>query len=313
MCKCLYCYKPLKKGEKDMHSGCIAKFFGTTVMPTLDYTTEHLEELAKQVIQDQTSLTGVQSKLSLNLNEHEGSNILTIAGLWGGYICKPQTTTYEQMPEVEDLTMHLAELAKIQVVPHTLMRMADRSICYLTRRIDRTSDGEKLAMEDMCQLTERQTEHKYKSSYERIGKAVIQYSSVPIMDVTNFFEIVLFSWLVGNNDMHLKNFSLYEPEENVIRLTPAYDLLNAIIVNPKDEEEMALTLNGKKKKLKKEDFIKLAESIGIEKIIVGRLINKYIKLLPKFKDLIFNSFLSEELQKDYFELLNERLDRLRLK
>ena len=138
MCKCLYCYKPLKKGEKDMHPGCIAKFFGTTVMPTLDYTTEHLEELAKQVIQDQTSLTGVQSKLSLNLNEHEGSNRLTIVGLWGGYICKPQTTTYEQMPEVEDLTMHLAELARIQVVPHTLMHMADESLCYLTRRIDRS-------------------------------------------------------------------------------------------------------------------------------------------------------------------------------
>ena len=239
-----------------MHPGCIAKFFGTTVMPTLDYTTEHLEELAKQVIQDQTSLTGVQSKLSLNLNEHEGSNRLTIVGLWGGYICKPQTTTYEQMPEVEDLTMHLAELARIQVVPHTLMHMADESLCYLTRRIDRTPDGEKLAMEDMCQLTERQTEHKYKSSYERIGKAVLQYSSVPMMDVTNFFEIVLFSWLIGNNDMHLKNFSLYEPQDDVIRLTPAYDLLNAIIINPKDDEEVALTLNGRKKKLKKDDFLK---------------------------------------------------------
>ena len=290
-----------------MHPGCIAKFFGTTVMPTLDYTTEHLEELAKQVIQDQTSLTGVQSKLSLNLNEHEGSNRLTIVGLWGGYICKPQTTTYEQMPEVEDLTMHLA---RIQVVPHTLMHMADESLCYLTRRIDRTPDGEKLAMEDMCQLTERQTEHKYKSSYERIGKAVLQYSSVPMMDVTNFFEIVLFSWLIGNNDMHLKNFSLYEPQDDVIRLTPAYDLLNAIIINPKDDEEVALTLNGRKKKLKKDDFLKCAESLGIENIIVERLINKYVKLLPKFKDYIFNSFLSEELQKQYFELLKERLDRL---
>lgn len=293
-----------------MHPVCIAKFFGTTVMPTLDYTTEHLEELAKQVIQDQTSLTGVQSKLSLNLNEHEGSNRLTIVGLWGGYICKPQTTTYEQMPEVEDLTMHLAELARIQVVPHTLMHMADESLCYLTRRIDRTPDGEKLAMEDMCQLTERQTEHKYKSSYERIGKAVLQYSSVPMMDVTNFFEIVLFSWLIGNNDMHLKNFSLYEPQDDVIRLTPAYDLLNAIIINPKDDEEVALTLNGRKKKLKKDDFLKCAESLGIENIIVERLINKYVKLLPKFKDYIFNSFLSEELQKQYFELLKERLDRL---
>ncbi|WP_036877020.1 HipA domain-containing protein [Xylanibacter oryzae] len=310
MCKCLYCYKPLNKGEKDMHPGCIAKFFGTNLMPTLDYTTEHLEELAKQVIQDQTSLTGVQSKLSLNLNEHEGSNRLTIVGLWGGYICKPQTTTYEQMPEVEDLTMHLAELARIQVVPHTLMRMADDSLCYLTRRIDRTPNGEKLAMEDMCQLTERQTEHKYKSSYERIGKTVLQYSSVPKMDVTNFFEIVLFSWLTGNNDMHLKNFSLYEPLGDGIRLTPAYDLLNAAIINTKDDEELALTLNGRKKKLKKEDFFKCAERLDIEDIIVERLINKYVKLLPKFENLIHNSFLSEKLQCKFLELLKERLDRL---
>src|SRR5574344_155249 len=296
MCNCLYCYRPLLKGEKDMHSACIKKFFGTTTLPVLDYTTEQLDQLAMQIIQDQTSLTGVQPKLSLHLNEHEGSKRLTIVGLWGGYICKPQTLQYEMMPEVEDLTMHLAEVARIDVVPHTLMRMADDTLCYLTRRIDRTPIGAKIAMEDMCQLTERQTEHKYKSSYERVGKSVLQYSSLPKMDVTNFFEIVLFSWLTGNNDMHLKNFSLYEPDDNTIRLTPAYDLLNAAIINPKDDEELALTLNDRKKKLKKTDFLKCAESLGIEAVIVDRFINKYKKLLPKFEAMIHCSFLSEELQ-----------------
>ena len=108
MCNCLYCYRPLLKGEKDMHTACIKKFFGTTTLPVLDYTTEQLDQLALQIIQDQTSLTGVQPKLSLHLNEHEGSKRLTIVGLWGGYICKPQTSQYEMMPEVEDLTMHLA-------------------------------------------------------------------------------------------------------------------------------------------------------------------------------------------------------------
>ena len=181
-----------------MHAACIKKFFGTATLPVLDYTTEQLDQLALQIIQDQTSLAGVQPKLSLHLNEHEGSKRLAIVGLWGGYICKPQTLQYEMMPEVEDLTMHLAEVARIEVVSHTLMRMADDTLCYLTRRIDRTSDGEKIAMEDMCQLTERQTEHKYKSSYERVGKAVLKYSSLPKMDVTNFFELVLFSWLIGN-------------------------------------------------------------------------------------------------------------------
>lgn len=309
MCNCLYCYRPLLKGEKDMHTACIKKFFGTTALPALDYTTGQLDRLALQIIQDQTSLTGVQPKLSLHLNEHDGSKRLTIVGLWGGYICKPQTSRYGMMPEVEDLTMHLAESANIDVVPHTLMRMADGTLCYLTHRIDRTPTGGKVAMEDMCQLTERLTEHKYKSSYERIGKTILKYSSMPQMDVTNFFELVLFSWLTGNNDMHLKNFSLFEAADKV-RLTPAYDLLNASIINPQDDEELALTLNGKKKRLQKDDFIKAATSLGIEKVVVERFVNKYNKLLPKFESVIQSSFLSAELKGKYIHLLQERLDRL---
>ena len=292
-----------------MHMACIKKFFGTTTLPILNYTTEQLDQLALQIIQDQTSLTGVQPKLSLHLNDHEGSKRLTIVGLWGGYICKPQTSLYELMPEVEDLTMHLAEVARIAVVPHTLMRMADNTLCYLTRRIDRTPTGEKIAMEDMCQLTERQTEHKYKSSYERIGKTILKYSSLPKMDVINFFELVLFSWLTGNNDMHLKNFSLYEIADK-IRLTPAYDLLNVVIINPKDDEELALTLNGRKKKLQKEDFIKSAATLGIETVIIERLINKYIKLLPKFEVVLQSSFISASLKERYIDLLRERLRKL---
>lgn len=310
MCNCLYCYRPLLNGEKDMHTACVKKFFGTASLPALNYTTQELDQLAMQIIQDQTSLTGVQPKLSLHLNEHEGNKRLTIVGLWGGYICKPQTSHYKMMPEVEDLTMHLAEAARIDVVPHTLMRMADNTLCYLTRRIDRTPAGEKIAMEDMCQLTERQTEHKYKSSYERIGKAILKYSSLPKMDVTNFFELILFSWLTGNNDMHLKNFSLYEAADGVVRLTPAYDLLNAAIINPKDDEELALTLNGRKKKLQREDFIKFAQNLGIEQVVVERLINKYIKLLPKLEAIIQRSFLSIELKEKYGNLLRERGGRL---
>ena len=291
MDKCLYCYRPLEKGEKDFHARCAKKFFGTEKIPVLDYTCEDLEKLAIQIIKDQTSLTGVQPKLSLHLNEHEGSRRLTVVGLWGGFICKPQIIQFDQMPETEDLTMHLAELAKIDVVPHTLMRMADNSLCYLTRRIDRSGTGEKVAMEDMCQLTERPTEHKYKSSYERIAKAIIQYSSMPKMDVTNFFEVILFSWITGNNDMHLKNFSLFEPHAGNIRLTPAYDMLNAVILNPKDEEELALTLNGKKQRLRRQDFIISGLTMGVGQKTVERLIGKYVRLLPEMKEFIGNSLL----------------------
>lgn len=310
MCKCLYCYRPLGEGESGMHKACARKFFGQATVPTLDYTTEQMDELAAQVIKDQTSLTGVQPKLSLHLHEHEGTKRLTIVGLWGAYICKPQTSLYTQMPEVEDLTMHLAELAKIEVVPHTLMRMADGTLCYLSRRIDRTAEGEKIAMEDMCQLTERQTEQKYKSSYERIGRAIAEFSSVPKMDLANYFELILFSWLTGNNDMHLKNFSLYSPDDVSERLTPAYDLINAVILNPKDNEELALTLNGRKRKLKKADFVKAAATLDISERTVEKLISKYKKLLPAFKETIENSFLGEDLRVEYANLLENRLNTL---
>lgn len=311
MCKCLYCYRPLEKGEKDFHTKCAKKFFGSEKVPVLDYTCDDLEKLAIQIIQDQTSLTGVQPKLSLHLKEHDGSQRLTIVGLWGSFICKPQTVQFKQMPETEDLTMHLAELAKIDVVPHTLMRMADRTLCYLTKRIDRSVSGEKRAMEDMCQLTERLTEHKYKSSYERIAKAIVQYSSMPKMDVTNFFEVILFSWITGNNDMHLKNFSLYEPIEGTMRLTPAYDMLNAAILNPKDDEELALTLNGKKKRLKRMDFIASGTTMGVEQKTIERLIQKYIKLFPKMERMIQESFLSDELKSEFSDLIGERINRIR--
>lgn len=310
MCTCLYCYRPLEKGEKDFHSKCAKKFFGTEKVPVLEYTIEDLEKLAMLVIKDQTSLTGVQPKLSLHLNEHEGSQRLTIVGLWGGFICKPQTIQFELMPETEDLTMHLAELAKIDVVPHTLMRMDDNSLCYLTKRIDRSSTGIKIAMEDMCQLTERQTEHKYNSSYERIAKAILKYSSMPKMDVTNFFEIVLFSWITGNNDMHLKNFSLYEPMDGTIRLTPAYDMLNAAILNPLDDEELALTLNGKKKRIKRSDFISSGLTMGVENKTIERLIQKYARLLPKMNEIIDKSFLNDELKGKYSDFISVRISRI---
>ena len=306
MSKCLYCYKELGPGEVDFHKGCCRKIFGTSTPPLLDYTREQMEELAAQVIQSQTTLTGVQPKLSLNLDKHKDSRKLAIVGLWGGYIFKPQTERFEMLPENEDLTMHLAEIARIKTVPHTLIRMKDGSIGYLTKRIDRTADGEKIAMEDMCQLTERQTEHKYRSSYEQIGKAIRKYSGNAQLDMVDFLELVYFSWLTGNNDMHLKNFSLYCPAGEPV-LTPAYDLLNSVISNPADDEELALNLNGKKKRIKDEDFRAAYQSCGVPEIVFDRVKKKYANLLPKFIEEIQCSFLSDELKMSYIGLLERRM------
>ncbi len=309
MCKCLYCYQELKEGQKDFHPNCAKKFFGSRDVPLLEYRHEDLDILAEQVIRSQTSLTGVQPKLSLNLSKHDGCSRLTIVGLWGDYIFKPQTDSYDQLPENEDLTMHLAEAAKIRVVPHSLIHLADGRLGYITRRIDRTKSGEKIDMEDMCQLTLHPTEYKYKGSHEQIAKTIMQYSNTPKLDLVNYMQLLLFCFVTGNNDMHLKNFSLYRPSDGY-QLAPAYDLLNVAIANPKDKEELALPLSGKKSRLQVKDFLNAAKSMNLEENVVLRLISGLQKALPKWKTLIHDSFLSEDMKEAYEELIVARLARL---
>ena len=307
MCKCLYCYKELEEGQKDFHPGCARKFFGTPDAPLLEYRREELDALAAQVIQAQTSLTGVQPKLSLNLHKHEGSNRLTIVGLWEDFIFKPQTDAYPELPENEDLTMHMAEAARIKVVPHSLIHLADGSLGYITRRIDRTKKGEKIDMEDMCQLTLHPTEYKYKSSCEQIAKTIAAYSSTPRLDLVNFMQVLLFSFVTGNNDMHLKNFSLYRPKA-LYQLSPAYDLLNVAIANPKDKEEMALSINGKKARIQLADFLKSSDTMGIEQRVTLGLIDGLRNAMPAWIDLINDSFLSDEMKQNYLDLISRRMD-----
>lgn len=310
MSKCLFCYKDLDAGQQDFHPECARKFFGTKDVPQLDYKLADIDLLAAQVIRAQTSLTGVQPKISLNLSKLEGSSRLTIVGIWGDYIFKPQTQQYEQLPENEDLTMHLAEAIKIQTVPHTLIRMADGNLGYITKRIDRRSNGEKIDMEDMCQITLHPTEYKYKGSYEQVAKEIARYCDMPKLDMTNYMQLLLFCFVTGNNDMHLKNFSLYSPKGTYM-LTPAYDLINVAIANPKDKEEMALTLNGQKSNLKLSDFMQSAQSMGIEEKVMQRLIDRMRKALPKWQGIIARSFLSTKNQDLYEALIVERLNRLR--
>ena len=309
MSKCLYCYKELEDGQRDYHPQCARKFFGMRDAPLLEYRHEDLDQLAEQIIRAQTSLTGVQPKLSLNLSKHEGCSRLTIVGLWGDYIFKPQTDVYPQLPENEDLTMHLAEVIKIRVVPHSLIRLADGKLGYITKRIDRTKNGEKIDMEDMCQLTLHPTEYKYKGSYEQIAKVMKQHCDMPKLDLTNYMQVLLFCFVTGNNDMHLKNFSLYRPS-NGYQLTPAYDLINVAIANPEDKEELALSLSGKKSNLKLDDFLRSATTMGVEENVVLHLIENMRKAIPKWKSLIQSSFLSEEMKDRYEQLIISRMNRL---
>jgi serine/threonine-protein kinase HipA len=257
--------------------------------------------LAREAVLSRTAVTGVQSKLSMDVNKggKDEPDRLTIVGLWGRYILKPKSEDFPWLPEVEDLTMHLASIAKIKVVPHTLIRFSDGELTYLTKRIDRDNRGTKLLMEDMCQISERLTADKYKSSYENIAKMIRKFSSAPMLDLVNFLEVVMFSWITGNSDMHLKNFSLISKEAGHYVLSQAYDLINVHLVFPEDTEELALTLDGRKKKISRNNFVRAMESSGLESKVIENIIKKFMDAAPKWYDFIDISFLSYDLKEKY--------------
>ena len=304
--RCLYCYQSLEQGQVDFHPQCSKKIFGTAVPPVLPYTKADIESLALEVVRSQVTITGVQPKLSVDLEKGKGDEKrFTIVGLWGEYILKPQTEQYPSLPENEDLTMHLASLARIKTVPHSLIRFQDGSLAYITKRIDRDKKGVKIPMEDMCQLTEKLTEQKYKGSHEQIAKKIVEFSAYPVLDLINYFEVLLFCYLTGNADMHLKNFSLYKKVGECV-LAPAYDLLSTKLVIPQDNEELALTLNGKKSKLKKNDFDSLLKTMKVDDKAIENVYDKFRKVIPEWLLFIDSSFLPDEMKEQYKTLIQEK-------
>lgn len=313
MKRCLFCYNGLEDSTADFHETCSKKFFNKKWPPDFAYTEDQLVELAKRTVQSQIAVTGVQAKLSLNIENKKEKNTpakFTIVGLWGAYILKLPSTTYRQLPELEDATMHLADLFQMQTVPHSLFRLQSGNLAYVTKRVDRTDEGEKIHMEDMCQLTERLTEHKYRGSYEQIGKAIIKYSAWPGLDIVNFFEQVIFSFLTGNADMHLKNFSL--THHLGYSLCPAYDMVATALVVKGDNEQLALTLNGKKNRIQVEDFLIASKQFRIDPKVMKYIFRKAQSSFPQWIDFIRISFLSEELKEQYIKLITDRMGQLQL-
>ena len=298
MKNCWFCYE--NSDNYDYHPKCARRLFGTDAVPDLQLDNELLLHLAEQTINMRIAITGVQPKLSVTLEKAEGGNRLTIVGLWGEYILKPQHAGYSQMPETEDLTMHIASVFKLPVCKHTLLKASDGSMVYVAKRFDREK-GRKIHIEDLCQLSEFQTENKYKSSYERAGKLVTKYCANSGLDTLNYFELVLFSYLSGNNDMHLKNFSVVYTDAG-IELSPAYDLLNVNLVNPKDTEELGLTINGKKSRLKLSDFSALANNLKIPAKAYANILKKFSSKNSEVEALINRSFLENEAKKMYLQI-----------
>jgi len=317
MNRCLFCYQEIKDEEfigYEYHKSCSKKLFQKNTPPVLGYTQQDMLQLAQNIVKSQRTVTGVQPKLSLSSSksiEDKTIEKLTIVGLWGEYILKPQTEHYEQLPEIEDLTMHLAKLSKIKTVEHGLIRLKSGELAYITRRIDRVKK-QKLHMEDMCQLTERLTEHKYKGSHEQISRVIKVYSTNPGFDIVNFYELVLFCFLTGNNDMHLKNFSLLKSKDLNYNLCPAYDLVASELVVEGDDEELALNLNGKKRKIKKEDFLIAMKTSGMNAKSIENVFKKFETLQDKWHAFIDLSFLNAKLKENYHNMIIGKFKQLEI-
>ena len=309
MSRCLYCYKELNANETDFHKACSKRFFGSATPPLLALDQEQLENLAREIVIKSIAVTGVQPKLSLQLEKSpDQAPRLTLVGLYGDYILKPPSKEYPCLPENEDLTMHLAESVGIRTATHSLIRLSSGELAYITRRFDR-HNGQKIAVEDFCQLTETLTEHKYRGSVEKIGKLVRQFTTNKGYEQQRLFEVILFCYLTGNTDMHLKNYALIENPLGQYELSPAYDLLSTLLVLS-DEEESALTINGKKNRLKRTDFDSLAKALQINEKTVNAIYQRFAKALPTWRLWIERSFLSATMKEQYTHLLISKFTNL---
>jgi len=323
--RCLACLEDWDSGNGDYHPRCARSFFGKPEAPVLEYNLTDMEKLAAKVLRSHSVVPGVQSKISLDLEPASGggkAGRLTLVGLWGRFILKPPSTRFPHMPEIEDATMRLGAGAGLPVVPRILIRLASGELAYLTRRIDRTIAGKsvlgpngkavgKIAMEDLCQASGRLTEDKYKGSLEQAGRVIRRYSTQAGLDAINFFELAVFCFLTGNADMHLKNFSLWKPDPGEVQLSPAYDLLATKLILPKDEDETALTLNGKKKNLGRKDFDALAASLELNPKARDNAYQRLLSMRRTWSGILEKCLLPGTTRESYGGLVAQRIARLK--
>lgn len=311
--RCLCCQKDFINLDKGgWCQTCIKKFFGTSKMPIIDLNEEKIKSLVENNVKNHLTIPGVQKKLSLTLSSFENTKKLTLVNYMSGYILKPQVEEFECLPEAEFLTMTLAQIVGIKTVPNGLIKLENNTFAYITKRIDRVKHGKEvksIAMEDFCQLSERATKDKYHSSYEQCAKIIDKYSENKLLDKVELFYRILFFYITGNSDMHLKNFSLIK-KQNYYCLSNAYDLVPVKTIMPEDEEDLALTLNGKKRHIRRGDFYKFGLSIGLSKITIENMIKKIISFKDKLIEATNDSNLTIDQKENLIELIDARINEL---
>lgn len=309
MNKCLSCYQDLDEMHgNDYHPECIKAFYGTKHAPVLPYRLSEMEKLAKKAAELSITVPGIQPKLSLGwikneLKKGHHGRLTIMDALEGHYILKPQNAEYPQMPENEHLSMKLANLFKIDIVPVNMIRLESGELCYITKRIDRNQNGSKRHMIDFLQILE--LTDKYMGTMESLGKTIGDLSVNTLLDKLRFFEIAVFNYIIGNNDMHLKNFSMWLSDMGWV-LSPFYDLLNVKIILPKDKEDVALLLGGKKENFNKGYFDRFATVLKLNDKQINAVYKRLTKWIPEAINLIDRSFLSDDRKEAYKELIAER-------
>ena len=305
------CGKPLKTDDgSGWHKSCIKRFFGTSVLPEIEIDKETLESIVTESVGKGLTVPGVQEKLLLHLFSDGKNPRLTPVNFPTGYILKPQTEEFAALPESEQLVMHMADVCGITTVPHALIA-ENGNYAYITKRVDRVIEKNAvfmLAMEDFCQLDLRLTADKYKGSYERCAKIIERYSSRKGFDKAELFARLVFCFMTGNSDMHLKNFSLIEtaPRSGEYILSPAYDLLPVNVIMPEDQEQFALTMNGKKSNLHRGDFLKFADACGISRTAAEKMIARLLTKEQELVDLCDASLLPDEMKQTFRKLIMKR-------
>jgi serine/threonine-protein kinase HipA len=301
MSACLVCLRPLDD-QGSYHVRCARRLFGTSKPPAavdIDLAKLHTVGLA---MVGRTSLSGVQRKISVNVSSDKQT--LQVALGPGRYILKPQATTYPELPQNELLTMRLAESFGVEVPDCGLVHLADRSLAYVVRRFDRPADGGKLRQEDFCQLAVKPAKEKYDGAAELCARLVKAYASEPLIELLNLFRLVLVSWVTGNGDMHLKNFSLLAGKDNIYRLSPAYDLVCTRLVIADDQ--LALPVAGKRDRLTRSDWIHYGGYCGLRPRVIERILGRIAGSIDGAQSLIADSLLSDGMKAEYSSLVAQR-------
>ncbi len=296
---CIACGGILKKEEKKIHNKCIKKIFSTNTLPQIKF---NLDEISLQVQKTigKLSISGMQPKLSLKLNKKK--HILEVVETKGEFILKPPTNRFRNLPEIENLFMSIFQIVKIKTALHTLIPLQDNSIVYIVKRFDRKGN-KKIHFEDFQSILN--TRDKYAGSAEAIASAIKKYSKFPGLDLREFLKILIMNFIIGNGDAHLKNYGLLYDENGNKNLAPCYDIVCSKLFI-KDEEDSAITINGKKNKITLNDFFIFAKKFQIN----NKMFSNILEEIFEYKDIIFDYIIDypylNNTKQEILNIINQR-------